>query len=207
SVIPDAARPRGFPEGTCPPRGETETPEETIRRFVEFYRMSVTGFGQKKLTEGALSLNDYALRLIDYLPNPTGQIELADFSPEPLDTTIIAAQFFIGPIPAFLEVGSTVDYGILVTARAGLRVRDLVSQVLDFSSVEANSTEVAYAGVSGAPYAGAGLYMFAGVGFGIPGFKVQIGVQGDIHLGTVSLPAYAGAGLWIGSQADPRDAP
>lgn len=207
TVIPDSMRPRGFPEGFCPAEGPTETPEQTIQRFIDYYRQMVVGFGEKKITEGALSLNDYAQRLIAYLPNPQGEIELANFSPQPEEAVIIAAQFFIGPIPAFLEVGSTVDYGVLVRARAGLRVGDLVSQVLDFYSVDANSTEVAYAGVSGVPYAGAGLYMFAGVGFGIPGFKVQVGVQGDIHIGTVSLPAYAGAGLWIGSRADERDPP
>lgn len=207
SVIPDEKRPRGFPVGNCPPNGPTETPEQTIQRFVDYYRMMVTGFGEKKITEGALSLNDYAQRLIEYLPNPQGEFTLAELGPDPEADTIIAAQFFIGPIPAFLEVGSTVDYGVLVKARAGLRVGDLVGQLLDFNSLDANSTEVAYAGVSGAPYAGAGLYLFAGVGFGIPGFKVQIGVQGDVQLGTVSLPAYAGAGLWVGSRADEREAP
>lgn len=202
--------PRGFPTGNCPEAGPTETPEETIQRFIDYYVATIQGFGDKKYSELAFSLKDYVAEFAEKagreLPNPGAEFTLYGYN-QLEETTIFSTQFFIGPIPAFLELGSTMDFGIDLNARVGLRLGDLAVQILDIYSTEPTSTEVAYAGLAGNPYAGAGIYLFAGVGFGIPGFKVQLGIQGDIHIGTVYVPAYAGAGLYIGTRSDGRGIP
>jgi hypothetical protein len=210
SIAPDSDLPRGFPAGNCPATGPTETPEQTLQRFIDYYVATVQGFGEKKYSELAYSLKDYvaefAQKVGAQLPNPGAEFTLYSYDNK-RDTTIFSTQFFIGPIPAFLELGATLDFGVDLNARIGLRLGDLAVQVLDIYSTEPKSTEVAYAGLAGNPYAGAGVYLFAGVGFGIPGFKVQLGIQGDLHVGTVYVPAYAGAGLFIGTRPDGRGVP
>jgi hypothetical protein len=210
AIAADGNVPRGFPSGNCPATGTTETPEQTLQRFIDYYVSTIQGFGDKKYSELAFSLKDYVAEFAEKvgreLPNPGAEFTLYSYG-DKKTTTIFSTQFFIGPIPAFLELGATMDFGIDLNARVGLRLGDLAVQVLDIYSTEPKSTEVAYAGLAGNPYAGAGIYLFAGVGFGIPGFKVQLGIQGDIHIGTVYVPAYAGAGLYIGTRPDGRGVP
>jgi hypothetical protein len=210
AIAADDNLPRGFPDGNCPATGTTETPEQTLQRFIDYYVATIQGFGDKKYSEFAYSLKDYVAEFAEKvgreLPNPGAEFTLYSYDNKKT-TTIFSTQFFIGPIPAFLELGATMDFGIDLNARVGLRLGDLAVQVLDIYSTDPKSTEVAYAGLAGNPYAGAGIYLFAGVGFGIPGFKVQLGIQGDIHIGTVYVPAYAGAGLYIGTRPDGRGIP
>lgn len=209
-IAPDSGLPRGFPAGDCPATGPTETPEQTIQRFIDYYVATIEGFGDKKVSELAFSLKDYVSEFATTVKESLGEIggEFQLFSyKDKTNTTIVTTQFFIGPVPAFLELGATLDFGIVLNARAGLRVGDFAQQVLDLYSKEAKSTEVAYAGLAGNPYAGAGAYLFTGVGFSIPGFKVQLGIQGELRLGTVYIPAYAGAGLLVGTRPDGRGIP
>jgi len=61
--------------------------------------------------------------------------------------------------------------------------------------------------VGGQPNAGAGMALFAGVGFSVPGFTAKIGIEGTIHLGDVFIDAHAGSGVGLGTEIDDRAPP
>jgi hypothetical protein len=199
-----SATPRGFPPGNCPLTGPTESPEATINRFIEYYRRSVLGFAQpgiKGLLEVGTDLKNAAKAELG------ADVAFTIFTyGNTQEDTIASAQFFIGPIPVFLDVTSTVQYGVDLKGRAGFNAGPVVDAILR-ADADMPAEQVAFVGVEGAPYAGAGLGLFAGVGFGVPGFKVKIGMAADLHLGTVMLPAYAGAGIGLGAEIDGRPAP
>jgi hypothetical protein len=188
--------PRGFPDGNC----QTESPEQTINRFIEYYRRTLVGFhgfqGAVGLQEALADLQNDAFRF----NSDNFTLFNTDKSEE---VTIFETTFLIGPIPVNLELLATMDYGADVGAVIHFdpaSVVTLMTQHLD----DVAATDVAFVKVTGAPHAGAGISLFAGVGFSVPGFKAKIGVEGALSLGNISIPGYAGAGIQLGSEADPR---
>ncbi len=194
--------PRGFPDGICSVSGTTESPEATINRYIEYYKRTVTGFGGipgiQGLPEAAAQLAEEAFGFDQTFT----LFSYGDFD----EQTLASVQFFIGPIPCFLDVVSTVDYGVNLNATVQFKPGTIVETMFRAEGNQA-AEPIAYAKVEGEPYAGAGLGVFAGAGFGIPGFEAKIGLQADLYLGTVYLPAHVGAGIGLGAEVDERDAP
>src|SRR5690606_24728832 len=137
--------PRGFPEGHCPMESNltTETPEKTLQRFIDYYVATIQGFGPKKDSEFAFSLKDYVAEFAQKvgvgsdLPNPGAEFTLYAYH-NTQQTEIFSTQFFIGPIPAFIELGSTMQFGVDLKARVGLRLGDLAVEILDFTSTDSD---------------------------------------------------------------------
>src|SRR5690606_10766760 len=71
----------------------------------------------------------------------------------------------------------------------------------------AGREELAFVDASIAPFAGAGVSMFVGVGVDWGAFSAKLGVSGDVSLGLVSLPMYAGAGIGVEAEEDGRALP
>ena len=195
--------PRGFPPGLCPPSGTTEAPEATINRFIQYYRQSILGFATPGIRGLGEVLEDLKSKAKAFTAEDT--FPIIDFG-EVHTYPIISAQFFIGPIPVFLDADGIVDYGVTVNGRAGFNAGPVVDAIFHTEG-DMPAEQVAFVGVEGSPHAGAGLGLFAGVGFGVPGFKVKIGIAAELQLGTVYLPAYAGAGLGLGAEVDSRPQP
>lgn len=190
-----AQRPRGFPAGVC----GSEKPEDTINRFIDYYERTVTGFGG---ADGALGLADLVKPLADAIPDIPAEFTLYDFGRKE-EVTVAQVQFFIGPVPVNLEVLTTSDYGVSVKALAGVKPGAVVANMFALRSDSA-AEEIAFVQAGGEPHAGVGLGVFAGVGFSAGGLTAKIGIEANLTLGELWVPAYAGAGLGLGAEVDHR---
>lgn len=195
TVAGPGMRPTGMP-GSC----DTETPEQTINQFITYYENQV---GQ---IDGALNnltqkvLKTSTLTQLLGLPASNG---FDFFAPIGTGlngnetTTIITVQFFIGPVPCLLDVASYVNYGILGGFGANLTPSALISGGGKFAKASAVIT----------PYADAGVTLFVGAGFSVPGLSVRVGIDGGVNLGSLELPATASAGLSLVPEPDTRALP
>jgi hypothetical protein len=196
--------PRGFPTGNCS-ASSAELPEATINRFIEYYKRTVVGF---KGANNAKGLQEVIGSLGDFFGpsfHITTGFTIYDFTKDE-EQTIFETTLPIGPIPVNLELLATLHYGATISANLDFNPGDVIATMEQGSAAD-SARRIAYVEVSGAPFAGAGLGLFAGVGFGVNSFKAKIGIEGDIQLGEISVPAYAGAGISLGSEIDPRPAP
>ena len=204
-----AQRPRGFPVGTA--SCSMEAPEDTINRFIEYYRRTVVGFSKVADGdgggEGAIGLTQAAdLLTASALPGlPSKPFKLYDFSKQE-EETLLQAQFFIGPIPVNLELLATMDYGAFDHGRNRPRPGRGRRPMLR-GNIQDPAQPIAFVSVDGMPHAGAGLALFAGVGFSVDDVSAKIGVEGAIQLGDVNITAQAGAGVGLGSEFDERPPP
>lgn len=197
--------PRGFPPGNC----ATESPEQTINRFIEYYRRTVLGFaGSDGAGSQLLGLTEAA----DAFANiDSGALQmqhpftLYDFQKDE-ESSLFSSQFFVGPIPVNLELLATMHYGARISANVDFSPGLVVQQMLINGSDDA-AQEVAYVQVDGTPDAGAGLALFAGIGFSINSLTAKIGIESALSLGEIHVPAHAGAGVGLGSTNDQRDPP
>jgi hypothetical protein len=187
-------RPPGMP-GSC----ASETPENTINRFIDYYSLHVFNMAGavQELANSALDTNELRAFL--------GQVDRgfdfyadlgSSFSGEET-TTLLATQFFIGPIPCVLEISSYLNYGVAggfgASLKPGMLLRD--------------GGRFAEAGVVVTPYADAGVTLFVGAGFNIGPLSLSVGVEGGVTLANVDLPASVSAGLSMIPEVDDRDAP
>jgi hypothetical protein len=188
----------------CP----TESPEATINRFIEYYRRTVVGFASSADGNGAIGIGDAATALT----TPTGQFAFNQlgftlYSVEKQEEeTLFQSQFFIGPIPVNLELLATLDYGVTISADVNFNPGAVIDQMLRAPAGDAASP-LAFVSVNGTPHAGAGMALFAGVGFSVDSVTAKIGVEGAIHLGEINVTAHAGAGVGVGSELDERAPP
>jgi hypothetical protein len=193
------APPAGFPPGDC----TKDNPETTINRFIEYYKRTVAGFhgadGAKGLAEAISNLN------LNAFSTDLENLVLYQYQKDE-EQTLLQAQFLVGPIPVNLELLGTLSYGASVKADIEFNPAAVIEQVVEHNDAD-TATQIAFVGVSGAPSAAAGLGLFAGIGFGVDGFKAKIGIEGDLQLGTISVPASAGAGIGLGSEIDKRPPP
>jgi hypothetical protein len=188
--------PRGFPAIDC----DNATPEDTINAFITYYERTVLGFlGQ----DGALGLAD----VVNDLGNLgfRKDFTLYDWSKDE-EVTIAQFQFFIGPVPVNLEILSTTSFGVSVNGHVELSAGPIVSSIFRMSGNQ-ESQPLAKVNADGTPHAGVELGLFCGVGFSFAGVGARIGIQSDLHLGEVHVPAYAGAGIGLGSELDERTPP
>jgi hypothetical protein len=196
-------RPRGFPAGNC----GTETPEATINRFAQYYQRTITGFaGTAEAAEGAIGLPEAVNQLIaNAYTDRDHSFTLYSFNHDE-DITVEQVQFFIGPIPVNLELDVTTHYGATIGATLNFDPASVIQTALTSTTQQA-AQPIASVEVTGAPNANAGISLFAGVGFGVAGFTAKIGVEAALSLGTITVPAYAGAGIGLGTEPDHRDLP
>lgn len=178
-VAGEGKRPPGMP-GACP-----AAPHEVINDFIKYYHFSTSelsgalqALGRRALSPSAFTQslgvagNGYQL----FAP-----LDLRDSE----SLTLIALQFFIGPIPCLLEVTSYADYGIVGGFGISLEPQKLVSSPGRFVQV----------GAQAGPYANSGITLFVGVGFNLGVLKLTAGVEGGVTLGQLNLPAHVSAGL------------
>ena len=190
--------PRGFPAGNC----GVESVEDTINRFIDYYTRSVVGFGG---IEGAVGLSEAADFLSGNAFSIGQDITLYSFQKDE-EITVFQAQFFVGPIPVSLELLATMDYGATIAGRLDFNPGSIIPNILRVNDRD-TAAPLASVTVGGQPNAGAGLALFAGVGFSVPGFTAKIGIEGTIHLGDVFIDAHAGSGVGLGSEIDDRGPP
>jgi len=190
--------PRGFPPGNC----ATETPEDTINRFIDYYTRSVVGFAGAEAARGLAEAADFlGANAVAFAQD----IVLYSFHKNE-EITIFQSQFFVGPIPVSLELLGTMDYGADILGRLDFNPGSIIPSILRLN--DRNPAEpLAAVKVDGVPTAGAGLALFAGVGFSVNGFTAKIGIEGTIHLGDVFIDAHAGSGVGLGSEIDDRGPP
>jgi hypothetical protein len=195
-----AQAPRGFPESDC----VNESPERTINRFISYYEKTFLGFDTED-PDAAEGLIDVVARLAEDNLGIDAEFKLYEYGPKFEEITLFTSQFFIGPVPVNLELLATLDYGAKVTATASLRPGVAIKQALNG---EANAAEeIAGIKVTGTPHAGAGVALFAGVGVSFGGVTAKVGAEGTISLGSLNVPAYAGAGVGLGTEIDERALP
>ncbi len=186
-------RPRGFPPGDC----SSETPEQTINRFITYYERTITGFAG---LDSAKGLQETLGDLVAKIPDLDQSFQLFDLDRHE-EVTVASVQFFIGPIPVNLEVITTADYGADIDAVMTLKPGTVVASMLPFSQGSAEQ-DIAYVQASGMPHAGVGLGAFCGVGFSVAGVTAKVGIEADLNLGDVYVPVSAGAGVTLGSELD-----
>lgn len=195
AVAGPGMRPLGM-GGACP-----EAPEAVINRFIDYYQyQATTGLQQavEHLKSAALSDVALAAHLFGARGEKTYTL-FAELGPNggvggEESVTLIALQFFIGPIPCVLEVSSYVDYGIQGGFGLTLDPAALIGGARDFVRI----------GAEVGPYANSGVTLFVGAGFNIGILELAVGVEGGVTLGHISLPAVVSAGLTLQRESEKR---
>jgi hypothetical protein len=98
------------------------------------------------------------------------------------------------------------DYGATITGELDFHPADAIIDMVRLNQPNARKP-LAFVKVDGKPTAGAGMALFAGVGFSVNGFTAKIGIEGTIHLGDVFIDAHAGSGVGLGTEIDDRPPP
>jgi hypothetical protein len=190
------------------------SPEETINLFVRYYRSQVTNLiseqarlllaglptlpqVQPDLPEGGLGVT------IPFLDRVDQSEEVNEARRE--TQKILSFTFLIGPIPVNLSVEAFVQYGVAGALTMRLSPDRLVDAYDDANSQSAH--ELAFVDATITPFAGAGVSIFVGVGFSFGPLEAKLGISGDVSLGLVSLPLYAGAGIGVRAEPDERSLP
>lgn len=191
--------PRGFPKVDC-----SQGVEAAINGYSEYYRRTIAGFdgldGAGSELKGIKeAVKDFMASGLNY--EPEGKIDLFEIPGRDEEVTIVEFQFFIGPIPVNLEVLSQVNYSALVSLQAGLKPSAIIEQLM-LNSTDQEGSRLFYVQANGAPQAGLALAAFAGVGFGVPGFKVKLGIESQLRLANIALPVTAGAGIKLGTDLE-----
>lgn len=191
-------RPEGMP-GSC----ATESPADTVNAFISYYRNQADKIGPALDALSKAVLNSAALTQVlgfgqgsgfEFFA-PIGDASRGAGGQE--SATLVTVQFFIGPVPCNLELTSYMDYGIIGGFGANLEPSALIS----------GGGPLAKAGAVITPFANAGVTLFVGVGFSVPGFSVKLGIEGSVTLGNVNVPATVAAGLSLTSERDERPLP
>lgn len=210
---PEDKRPPGM-KGSC---AEDSDPAETINAFIKYYEEEAKQIEVVK--NGLLAANkaqgavDEGLQLLDTgrLIQKLGEqypgfgsiarlvdgysyaIDLVNME-KSTDVTIVSVQFFIGPIPALLQVGASGAYGVSGGFLVELQPQSLLS----------GSGPIASAGATVTPYIGAAVTLFAGAGFSAGPLELSLGLSAGLSLVNVNLPASVKAGLNVSSSPETR---
>lgn len=202
-LVKDPA-PVGFPPAN--PNCKNELPEETINRFIRYYNKQLQTLVDEGVGNVADQIDGALAGAISTKSNTADghgwSIPLANLH-DLEEVTLFNQTFLVGPIPVLLQGMFTVEYGFQLNAEIGLRIGDALKQALAYRS-EGSSTAIVNAGLSGAPYAQAGLGLFVGVGFDIGIAAASVGIQGNLTLGRLAIPVHAGAGIFMDTIDDER---
>ena len=203
-----------FPGGVhCP---TNEPPEITINRFVEY--LQAPGIGQISQLRGAASqLVNKSQAIIDSVLAPLQQKERFLNISESESETILNVPFAIGPVPMVLQIDVFAAYGIAgnfqlkftvpLNKLAGLDDTSNVANPSDPDHRQGTQIPLAHAEVDVLPYASAGLSAFVGAGVDLGAFSATVGIEGSVTLADIAAPVYAGAGIELTEQYDPRPIP
>jgi hypothetical protein len=195
--------PADFPSAEEPFAGCGDlSPEDTINLFIRYYRQQVYALAAKQASlflEGAPQLAPEDLK-IDFLDDVDSSNEIDESRRE--TQQIANIPFAIGPIPMSLTIEAFLQYGLAGDLTFSL-TPDALLQAYDATGRE----ELAFVDASISPFAGAGVSMFVGVGVDWGAFSAKLGISGDVSLGLVSLPMYAGAGIGVEAEEDDRALP
>jgi hypothetical protein len=173
------------------------TPEETINLFIRYYRQQVFGLIARQaelFPEAVLSVP------VPFLDDVDSALQNGDARRE--TQQIANINFAIGPVPMNLTIDAFIEYGM-----AGAMTFTLAPSRLTTAYHQGTQEEIAYVDATVTPFAGAGVTMFVGVGFDFGALSAKVGIEGDISLGVVTLPLYAGAGLGVQPVIDDRPLP
>jgi hypothetical protein len=185
-----------FPGGNaCEPN---EPPEVTINRLIQFYQEP--GFGQiTQLREAASLLSNATAGLRNLLGTEIG-LDFVDETKEE-SQTIVNVPFAIGPIPMVLQVDVFAKYGI--KGRFDLEL----NFPTNLDAAPESIVRIAHARVGVGPHASAGLSAFVGAGVSLGPLEATLGLEGAVTLADVQAPIFAGAGIDLAIDKDPRPLP
>jgi hypothetical protein len=197
--------PAGFDAAS--PNCHDEAPEDTINRFIRFYNREVANLVNQGVGTVADAIDRSLADAIGDDKNEAGDglewkfpiAKLHDLE----EIVIVNQTFMVGPIPVLLQVLFTVEYGFQLDAKVALRVGSALRMALSWDAQDMQGP-VAKAGLSGSPYAQAGIGLFVGIGFDIGIASASVGIQGNLTLGRISLPVHAGAGITLNAVDDRR---
>jgi hypothetical protein len=203
----------GFPlAGICP---EGELPEITINRFVDYYQSSE--FGEVLGIKDAIaSLGEVTTNLREAIADGLNSVTSGTHIDAPFvdfkrseSQTILNTQFFIGPVPMKLEIAVVAGYGIYGGYTMDLQLPSNLLQTRGDLSNPASPVVDDIAKVSAVvePWASAGLTLFVGAGFSVPGVSASIGIEGGLTLARIGAPIHAGVGLALATTPDSRPIP
>lgn len=194
----EGKRPAGM-LGDC----DNEEPYQTVNRFIEYYQQDQIDNLLAKIDNLSRKALDSS-KLQGLIPGSQRANDDYGFYAPLLDVrgkesvTIISLQFFIGPIPAFLDVTAYMEYGIDGGLGANLNPGRLIGNGGRFAEVGAVAT----------PYANSGVTLFVGAGFNLGVLELKVGIEGGVTLARVRLPATVSAGLsMIPVEDDQREIP
>lgn len=210
---PEDKRPPGM-RGSC---AEETDPTETINEFIKYYEeeakqidvvkngLSAANKASDAVNEGLALLDTRRLiqKLGEKYPGFGSIARVVDGYSYSLDlvnlekntdVTIVSVQFFIGPIPALLQVGASGKYGVSGGFLVELQPQSLIS----------GSGPIASAGATVTPYIGAAVTLFAGAGFSAGPLELKLGLTAGLSLVNVNLPASVKAGLNVNSSPETR---
>jgi hypothetical protein len=197
-----------FPGGLRCPEGEP--PELTINRFVEY--LQAPGLGQiSELRRAAQGLVEDTQHVLDSAIDQL-QYDIKDIQRDE-SQTILNVPFAIGPVPMVLQIDVFATYGINGSFKPTFNIPlAQIGGLDDSNAAPPGDTTVTPASlaritVTVAPFASAGLSAFVGAGIDLGVFDASIGIEGRVTLGQVQAPIYAGAGLDMLVQSDPRPIP
>jgi hypothetical protein len=183
----------GFPSGTC----ATEVPEETINRYIAYYKLRAQ---QLRIDMRTLQAKSAALLSGLAVANPDHTIPF--FNEEGSEgQNVVDLPFFIGPVPMHLDVEVLLNWNI----RGDMVYSFMPSSILAMPA--GTPTRLAGASAKLIPGATASVDMFVGAGISVPGFTVKAGVEGIIKLARVSANLEAGVGLSTVGYVDERTPP
>ena len=180
-VAGPGTRPPGM-KGACP-----QEPHEVINNFVEYYEAQVAALpgAVDALERAVLNGTDLGRALSGAESKSPYQFFVDLGVAEEESVTLVALQFFIGPIPCLLEISAYADYGIAGGFGAMLKPSSLIGGSGNFAQV----------GAEVGPYANSGITLFVGAGFNVGPLELSVGVEGGVTLGHITLPAVVSAGL------------
>jgi hypothetical protein len=183
--------PANFPALPADVTCETESPEATVNRFIQFANEEAARIKTAQDTLGAETLSSAKAHELGIAPLTF------DRSSEE-SQTIVNITFFVGPVPANLSVEAVLAYGLRGTLGFDLAPGAVLQE---------SDSDIVGVTADAEPFANAAVRMFVGAGIDFGGLALKAGVSGDISLGDISLPAYAGAGIRIQPEEDPRRVP
>jgi hypothetical protein len=210
--ISDALLPN-FPGGSACALGES--PEFVINRFIDYYQ-SDNGSEVGMLREVARGLAEASAAFRSAISSHIGAGASATLVRIPfIDITrqesqnILRVPFFIGPVPMTFEIDAVESYGVRGAFDVTLDLpTDLGPNRGNLDNTRAPIPQnIAHARAAVEPHASAGLSLFLGAGFSVPGVSASVGVEGGINMATIQAPAAAGVGLGIAAVPDTRQLP
>ena len=204
---------KNFPmAGVCP---EGEPPELTINRFIDYYQGDEMG-ELLNLRSATSALNVASAQLRNTIASALNaaiggtqiQAPFVDFKRQE-SVTILNAPFFIGPVPMTLEIAAVSGYGVHGSFGLDLALpTDLGSSRGDLSNPAAPvPQDIAKVAAAVEPWASAGLSLFVGAGFSVPGVSASVGIEGAVTLARIGAPLAAGVGISLATTPDPRPLP